>query len=54
MNREMSDEAVIGYAMLAGKKLGLSVEQLDMLNSLVFYELDETSTDEAEIAYSKY
>lgn len=52
----MTNEAVIGYAMLAAKKMipELTIEQLDALNSLIFYELQGTSEDDAEIACSDY
>lgn len=47
----MSNRAAIGYAILAGKRMGLHEEQLKLLENLMLKEMDLTGEEEAEEAY---
>lgn len=45
---EWSNQACIGYVVLAAQRIGLSIEQTQGLIDAMRYEHDETSVEEAE------
>jgi hypothetical protein len=47
----MSNSACIGYAIMACKKLGMTNEELQQLESIMYGLMDLVSKEEAEEAY---
>jgi hypothetical protein len=47
----MTNNAAIGYAIMACKKLGMTNEELQQLESIMYRLLDLVSEEEAEEAY---
>lgn len=47
----MNNSAAMGYAILAGKRIGLTKKQLEQLEAAMREEMDLTSEKEAEEAY---
>lgn len=47
----MKNAAAIGYAILVGKKLGMTQQELSDLESFMYHLMDIVSEDEAEEAY---
>ncbi|AHV97070.1 hypothetical protein [Paenibacillus sabinae] len=49
----MTNEAAIGYALLAAKKMGLSKEDLKRLEAIMYSYLDLVTEEEAEELYRR-
>jgi hypothetical protein len=49
----MTNAAAIGYAILAGKKIGMTQEEFRRLESIMYGLMDLVSEDIAEEAYKK-
>lgn len=49
----ISNAAAIGYALLAGKKLGLSKEELKRLEAIMYGYIDLITPEEAEEVYRR-
>ena len=47
----MTNAAALGYTIMAGKKLGLSKEELDRLITIMYGLFDLITEDEAEGEY---
>ena len=47
----MSNDAAIGYMILAAQKLGMDPEQIRKLDSMMYAMMDMKTEDEAEEAY---
>ncbi|WP_063870644.1 MULTISPECIES: hypothetical protein [Paenibacillus] len=58
VNRDMTtegqwgNEACLGYAMLAARRLGYSPEQIELLVKSIYHEFDVTSVAEARKEYT--
>lgn len=49
----MTNETSIGYAILAGKMMGMSKEELIKLEYLLYRLMDTVTEEEAQEAYRK-
>jgi hypothetical protein len=47
----MTNGAAIGYAILASKRLGLTLEQIRQLDRAMYEAMDEYTEEEAEEVY---
>jgi len=47
----MTNAAAIGYAIMAGKKMGLSKKELEQLTAILYDLFDLVPEDEAESEY---